>query len=75
LRSEDLSSSAQAELDKVTDFLGVSRFTFDEEPRHNSAQDSEKMLPEDRALLEEAYRLDAEETRQLLGWEQGGWSV
>lgn len=75
LRSEDLSNSAQAELDKVTEFLGVSRFAFAEEPRHNSATDSEPMPPEDRALLEEAYRLDAEDTRRLLGWDKGPWSI
>ncbi|MEQ9316162.1 MAG: hypothetical protein RLN72_09925, partial [Henriciella sp.] len=68
-------SAAQAELDKVTDFLGVSRFSFAEEPRHNSATDRETMSTEDRALLKELYRLDAEETRRLLGWEQGPWSV
>lgn len=75
LRSEDLSASAQPVLDKVTDFLGVDRFAFTEEPRHNSATDSEQMTPEDRALLEETFRLDAQETRRLLGWAQGPWSV
>ena len=75
LRSEDLSRTAQPELDRVTDFLGVARFTFADEPRHNSASGSDKMKPEDRTLLEETFRLDAEETRRLLGWEQGPWSV
>ena len=75
LRSEDLSADAQGELDKVTDFLGVARHTFDSEQRHNSATDSQTMSAEDRAFLEEIYRLDAEETRRLLGWEQGEWSV
>ena len=75
LRSEDLSADAQGELDKVTDFIGVERFEFAQEPRHNSATDSDSMPAADRALLEETYRLDAEETRRLLGWEQGSWSV
>ncbi|WP_300394048.1 sulfotransferase [Henriciella sp.] len=75
LRSEDLSDEAQPQLDRVTDFLGVSRFAFEAEPRHNSATDSDRMKAEDRALLEETFRLDAEETRRLLGWEQGSWSV
>ena len=75
LRSEDLSADAQGELDKVTDFIGVERFKFAQEPRHNSATDSDSMPTADRALLEETYRLDAEETRRLLGWEQGSWSV
>ena len=75
LRSEDLSATAQSELDKVTDFLEVERFGFTEEPRHNSATDSDRMTPEDRAWLEDVFRLDAEETRHLLGWERGPWSV
>ena len=75
LRSENLSATAQSELDKVTDFLAVERFGFTEEPRHNSATDSDRMTPEDRAWLEDVFRLDAEETRQLLGWERGPWSV
>lgn len=75
LRSEDLLSAAQAELDKVTGFLDVSRFVFAEEPRHNSATDKAAMSPEDRSLLEDLYRFDAQETRRLLGWEQGPWSV
>ncbi len=75
LRSEDLSEAAQPELDKVTDFLGVARFAFTEEPRHNSATDRASMNEEDRAFLEHAYRLDAEETRRLLGWERGRWTV
>lgn len=75
LRSEDFSANVQDELDKVTDFLGVARFAFTAEPRHNSASDSDRMTAEDRALLEETFRLDAEETRKLLGWEKGGWSV
>lgn len=75
LRSEDLSASAQGELDKATDFLGVARFAFSAEPRHNSATGSDRMTPEDRAFLEDMFRLDAEETRRLLGWEKGSWSV
>ena len=75
LRSEDLYNSAQPELDKVTDFLGIERFTFEKEPHHNSAIDSVQMDPEDRAFLEDTFRLDAQETRRLLGWEQGSWSV
>ena len=75
LRSEELSANARPELDMVTDFLGVSRFEFEAEPRHNSATDADEMAPEDRAFLEEMFRLDAQETRRLLGWEQGSWSV
>ena len=75
LRSEDLSAHAQPELDKVTDFLGVDRFAFEAEPRHNSATDSDRMSAEDRAFLEEMFRLDAQETRRLLGWDKGSWSL
>lgn len=75
LRSEDLSVNGEAELNKVTDFLAVSRFSFAQEPRHNSASDDEVMPPEDRSFLEDIYRLDASETRRLLGWDQGSWSV
>lgn len=75
LRSENLSADAQAELNKVTDFIGVARYSFASEPRHNSATDRRMMAPEDRAFLEDMYRLDAKETRRLLGWDQGGWSV
>ncbi|WP_300376938.1 sulfotransferase domain-containing protein [Henriciella sp.] len=75
LRSEDLSTEAQPVLERVTDFLGVDRFDFVPEPRHNSATDSAEMRAEDRAFLEDAFRLDAGDTRRLLGWEKGSWSV
>ncbi|WP_084399632.1 sulfotransferase family protein [Henriciella aquimarina] len=75
LRSEDLFAAPQAELDKVTDFLGVERFAFEKEPQHNSAPAFSEMAPEDRRFLEDAYRFDAQETRRLLGWEKEPWSI
>lgn len=75
LRSEDLAASAQTELGKVCDFLRVDRHAFEDEPGHNSARDDRVLKPEDRAYLEELYRFDAQETRRLLGWEKGPWSI
>ncbi|RIJ33322.1 sulfotransferase domain-containing protein [Henriciella algicola] len=75
LRSEYLSKSPQETLDKVTDFIGVDRFAFEPEPRHNSASDDESLSPPDRAFLEDAYKFDAQETRRLLGWDKWPWSV
>ena len=75
LRSEYLSRSPQDTLDKVTDFLGVDRFAFEPEPRHNSAIDDDSLSPADRTFLEYAYKFDAQETRRLLGWDKWPWSV
>jgi hypothetical protein len=75
LRSEDLSRCVDTTLRTVTDFLGVCRFKFEAEPRHNSASDSDTMSEADRHYLEDVYRYDAEDTRRILGWDQWPWSV
>jgi hypothetical protein len=75
LRSEQLAAHPQDELDKVCGFLGLPAHRFDVTARLNAAPEGERMSADDRDYLCRVFEHDAAETRALLGWEQGSWSV
>jgi Sulfotransferase domain len=75
LRSEDLATDPQRELAKTCRFLGVPVRKFDTSIQYNAAPEDDRMSSDDRAYLRRIFAHDAAETRALLGWEQGSWSV
>jgi len=75
LRSEDLAGDSQKELATVCRFLGVAAHQFDIAERYNAAPDEDRMSSDDRDYLRRVFAHDAAETRALLGWDQGAWSV
>ncbi|MDX1293081.1 MAG: sulfotransferase domain-containing protein [Hyphomonas sp.] len=75
LRTEDLAADPQRDLATVCRFLDLPPRVFDVSQRHNAAPEAERMSPDDRDYLRRVFTHDAAETRALLGWDQGDWSV
>lgn len=68
LESESFFATPQAEYDRLTDFLGLSRFSPDRFDQHN-ARPGPPMPAAARSLLEEHYQLHERRLADLLGHE------
>ena len=75
LRSEDLAADPQRELATVCQFMGLPARKFDVSTQYNAAPEADRMSSDDRDYLRRVFAHDAAETRALLGWDQGAWSV
>jgi hypothetical protein len=77
LRTEDLSRTHAATLDRVCDFLGVARFAAYPTAEHVvpvATRETPPLAEADRAWLRALYRDDIARTAELTGLDLAGWS-